>query len=102
MGYNLFLDDEREPIPDRSWVIVRNYEQAIAIVQSHGIPTFISFDHDLGTGKTGYDFAKYLVEYDLDRYGKGFPEGFDFTVHSANPIGKQNIEGLLNGYLLNR
>ena len=35
---------------------------------------------------------------DLDNLYK-FPEDFKFNVHSANPIGKANIEGILNNYL---
>ena len=65
---------------------------------------YISFDHDLGDeddGETGYDYAKRLVEMDMDtdfpKYK--FPDDFSFYVHSQNPIGKANIEGLLNGYL---
>lgn len=28
-----------------------------------------------------------------------FADDFDYYVHSQNPIGKANIEGLINGYL---
>jgi len=31
-----------------------------------------------------------------------FQKDFDFYVHSQNPVGKANIEGLLNGYLKQR
>ncbi len=27
-----------------------------------------------------------------------FPDNFEFYVHSANPVGKQNIESYLNNY----
>lgn len=27
-----------------------------------------------------------------------FPENFSFYVHSANPVGKKNIEAYLNNY----
>ncbi|HEY6438132.1 MAG TPA: cyclic-phosphate processing receiver domain-containing protein, partial [Ignavibacteriaceae bacterium] len=66
----------------------------------------ISFDHDLGLmhyagdysdGKTGYDFAKWLIEYDMDM--NTMPSNFTFTVHSKNPIGSENIRELLNNYI---
>ena len=50
---------------------------------------------------TGFDFAKWLVEMDMDNIYK-FPENFSFHVHSANPVGKANIEGYLNNYLKSR
>jgi len=47
---------------------------------------------------SGYDIAKWLVEMDIA--GKYLiPEDFEFNVHSANPIGKENIETYLNNYL---
>lgn len=75
MGYNLFLDDEREPyldpininklgieifnfvsayyytkykpFKDENWIIVRNYKEFIKIIKRLGIPDKVSFDHDL-------------------------------------------------------
>ncbi|WP_371131695.1 cyclic-phosphate processing receiver domain-containing protein [Sulfuricurvum sp.] len=50
---------------------------------------------------SGYDFAKWLVEMDMD--GKiHIPEDFYFTVHSANPVGAKNIQEYLRNYLLCR
>ena len=106
MSYRLYLDDLRTPIDD-SFVVVRSFEAACKIVLSRGAPSFISFDHDLGADKngwllpTGYDFAKWLVDMDMDNIYK-FPENFTFHVHSANPAGKANIEGYLNNYLKSR
>jgi hypothetical protein len=79
-----------------------------------GIPDMISFDHDLGEDvaiskvkmgtskrqarkekketKSGYDCAKWLVDYCLDNETPT-PH---FVVHSANPVGAENIRGLLN------
>lgn len=101
MTYRLFLDDEREPPDDGgSWVVARSYREAISImITREEVPYLISFDHDLGEGRTGYDLAKWLVETDLWYGGKYLATNFRFVVHSQNPIGKQNIEGLLSGYL---
>lgn len=99
------------------WAIVRSFDQAVAWVNEHGFPEVISFDHDLGyeeyglvdgivrivfdkEEKSGYDFAKWLIEYDLET--NSMPDNFSFTVHSMNPIGKKNIETLLNNYIHNK
>lgn len=99
----MYLDDLRTPIEEFDFV-VRNYNEAISIIKIHGVPNFISFDHDLGVDsednllKSGYDLAKWLVESDLDNNYK-LPSNFRYKVHSQNPIGKQNIISLLEGYL---
>jgi len=114
----LFLDDERMPKDvtwlliggvghwSTDWNIVRSYDEAIAWVTENGFPNVISFDHDLGLmhyandysdEKTGYHFANWLVEYDMDT--DTMPENFKFTVHSKNPTGSENIRELLNNYI---
>lgn len=96
--YKLYIDDERTPKTDRNWVIARSYEDAILYMELHGIPEYCSFDHDLGTHKTGMDIANWIVEQDLD--GKlSIPDSFQFNVHSANIVGAKNIRGLLLSYL---
>ncbi len=97
MSYKLFLDDIRLPVDD-DWVIVRNFAAATNYVMKNGYPSEVSFDHDLGDHEpTGYAFAKWLVERDLD-FGD-MPANFKFTVHSANPVGAENIQRLLDNYL---
>lgn len=122
MTWNLFIDDERtladvtwapwqvqEKYRNEEWVIARSYADALVEVLNRGFPKFISFDHDLGHEKyTGYEVAKRLVENAITpndekfRQDFCFPDNFDFYVHSKNPIGKANIEGLLNNYLKHR
>ena len=103
MKTKLYLDDLRV-LPDESFDLARSYEEAVLYVKHNGIPPFISFDHDLGVDEdekllpTGFDFAKWLVEMDMDNIYK-FPENFSFYVHSANPVGKANIESYLSNYL---
>jgi len=114
----LFLDDERKP-RDVTWVliggvgswgadwhVVRSLEEAKEWVLKNGFPDVISFDHDLGMdhyagnyddGKTGFDFAKWLVEHDMDT--NSMPPDFKFTIHSKNPIGSENIRELMEGYI---
>ena len=102
--YNLFIDDLRDAekyYPGEGFIVVRTCEEAISYVQQHGLPRFVSFDHDLGdteseVEKTGYTFAKYLIEYMFDNNIK---EPFQYYVHSANPVGLKNIESYLeNGF----
>lgn len=132
-SYKLFLDDYRSPtdclsymhrrigaqnlIYKEDWVIVRNYKQFVSWILHHGLPSLISYDHDLAEGhyhrnmqegviiydggtfendnnKTGYHAAKWLVDY-CQRYNYKLP---DWIVHSMNPVGSDNIEGLLKNY----
>lgn len=109
MTYKLFVDDIRNTemyYPGQDFVLVRTYDEAVNVVLERGLPEFISFDHDLADTevpeRTGYTFAKFLVEYMMDN---NIEVPFDYIVHSSNPPGKRNIEmylknyfGILNGY----
>lgn len=104
MEYKLFLDDEREPVDtfydDIPVMISRSYSDSIRLMERYSCPVFISFDHDLGEEKrTGYELVKYMIQKDLDDCGKFIPEGFDFFVHSQNPVGGENIKMHLDNYL---
>jgi len=113
--YKLFIDDVRNPqdvkwvqMPLGPWVIVRNYDQFVKHIMEHGLPSFVSFDHDLGpehyvTGtpkygeykeETGYACARWLVDY-CTEYLMHFPE---YQVHSMNPIGAENIRGYIENF----
>ena len=105
------------------WDIVRSYDEFVAWIQKNGLPDLISFDHDLAdthytpqeywndyhksaeyqaglthTEKTGLDCAKWLVEYCLDNEVK-LPK---YLVHSANPVGRDNIFYLLRNFELSQ
>lgn len=98
MTYKLFIDDERAPATDDYGVIARSSTYAIDTVLLYGIPTFISFDHDLGGDDTSMVFIHWLIDYMLDK-GVSFPEGFGYYVHSQNPVGKKNIESLMDSFM---
>jgi hypothetical protein len=102
MTYKLYLDDIRTPTTPGPWIVARSFIEATEYVLKHGYPLYVSFDHDLGdkTAYTGYDFAKWLVNYDMDYHG--MPADFEFNVHSANPVGAANITGLLTKYIAMR
>ncbi len=93
----MYIDDIREPKNDYDFV-ARTSESAIYIMKKEGCPTFISFDHDLGGEDTAMKVVKWMVEKDLDCNGNFIPSKFNFNVHSANPVGKANIEGYLKAY----
>lgn len=124
----LWLDDYRDPFLEREWlryspipapfevIWVKSYNEFVEWIEENGLPDGICFDHDLddehyhpdmyvspesynqhyGTfkEKTGYEAAKWLVDYCLDT-NSDLPK---FNVHSFNPVGKENIRGLLINY----
>lgn len=106
----LFLDDIRNPL-ENNWLVfspieqpfelvwVKSHQEFIDWININGLPNAICFDHDLGDcngteEKTGYDSAKFLVEYCLDK-NLNLPL---YNIQSANPIGKENIDQLLKNY----
>jgi hypothetical protein len=119
-NYNLFLDDERIPthvtwvdIPkDQHYSVVRNYQEFVDLITLRGLPKFVCYDHDLSdchygdglndrgidydsyTEMTGYDCAKWLVDYCMNK-GIKHPS---YVVHSMNPVGKQNIISYVESY----
>ena len=91
----LYLDDIRKP-KTKSWDIVRSYDEFVKYISENGVPDEISFDHDLGEldNKTGYDCAKWLCDY---CWTNGVPMPL-WNVHSANPVGRENITNLLTRF----
>lgn len=135
MSYNLFLDDIRHyndtansaPVHLKPmyrklvWIIVRSYHEFVAYIEKNGLPTRVSFDHDLALEhytleeywetyekskeyqesiedsykkKTGKHCAEWLVQYCLDNK-LDLPE---YYIHSMNPVGADNIKSVLNNY----
>lgn len=112
----LWLDDIRDP-HSSDWLMryapafaynegevhwVKRYSEFVDWITENGLPDLICFDHDLSDihcnkstykEKTGFTCAQWLVDYCIDN-NKMIP---NFRIQSANPVGKENIEGLLNG-----
>ena len=88
-GIRLFVDDLRDPkeygLDDAVWV--KSYGEAVDRLKTGNV-SWISFDHDLGEGKSGYDVAKYIEE-SVHEGNMPCPE---WQIHSANPTGRKNIE----------
>lgn len=118
MTYKLFLDDIRFP-PNvayinepNEWIIARNMEDAIWYIENHGLPYYISFDHDLAPDhyavfdlevkprfdNTGYSFAKWFGQFVIDNKLE-LPENFDYYVHSMNPAGADNIKHYMHNFI---
>ena len=107
-------------LPLVEWLIVKNFDEFTRTISSMGMPLRVSFDHDLADehyqeyhkaiqaysphfGKfrydevderTGYECAKWLVSYCMDR-GLPFPE---YYVHTLNCIGKENIVSYIESF----
>ena len=123
--YNLFLDDFRHPydafkytmdpvFSKLKWEIVRSHDEFVRFVtkkfKDGEFPELIAFDHDLDDAhyehtsgeipydemkeKTGLHSAKWLIDFCMDHELK-LP---DYRVHSMNPSGKANIEGVLKNF----
>ncbi len=98
MTRKVFLDDIRNP-KDSSFVVLRSSEEFKNFIITEGCPNYISFDHDLGDAvESGYDCLKWLIEYDLKNNKTFISKDFEINVHSANPVGKENIEKLWISY----
>lgn len=118
---NIFLDDIRNPkdaFPytkrdaylKKYWHVIRNYTEFTMMVETYfksnkKLPDIISFDHDLGNKeddtsveKTGYECAKWLVEFCMDN-SLHLPTCY---VHSMNPVGSKNITMLFENYTKSR
>ena len=106
----LYLDDVRVPKTE-GWEIVRSYKEFVEWIEKNGLPNEISIDHDLSDNKptdnsnlvvdsdwtkekTGYDAAKFVCEY---CWTNGLPIP-TWNVHSANPVGRDNIIQILKSY----
>jgi len=92
-----FLDDEREPPnTDVHWVIFRTGEAMVSLINDMGrLPHGISFDHDLGDGCSGHDVAKQISNMFIDN-ALIMDSGFEFKVHSQNPVGAKNISATMH------
>lgn len=97
-----FIDDERFPAGNvEDWVVFRTSKEVIEYTKVHGLPDFVSFDHDLGGEDTSMVFINWLIEQVLDGTIL-FPAGFDFDVHSQNPIGAKNIFSKMENLLIDQ
>lgn len=87
------LTDKQMEILQRSFrkdsFLVKDYDEAVAFVDKT-MPEMIFFDHDLGLGKTGYDFLKYICNKNIF---------FEAYFHSANWYGRANMESYYKSWV---
>jgi len=91
-------------------VWVKTYKEFCKWITENGLPEVICFDHDLADRyydnqtqtehtiwheKTGYDCAKWLVDFCMDNNVE-LPK---WRIQSANEVGKENIDKLFKNYL---
>lgn len=90
-GIKLWIDDIR-PVPE-GFVWVKNSKDAIDFIDKNWDDiVLISFDHDLGGDDTAYKVATWMEE----EVWNGRRMNADFRIHSANPVGRRNLEAALN------
>lgn len=70
--------------------LVQDYNQAVSYIDKYGIPDMIMFDHDLGYGKDGYDFLKYVCN---------FRKFFEASFHSMNFVARFNMINFYNNFV---
>lgn len=97
----IWLDDIREPtnllengLQKSDIMICRNYFQFVEAIQKDGLPEMICFDHDLGEEKTGYDCAKFVVDYCI----KNKVKLSQWRIQLMNIVVLLDIDGLLKKY----
>lgn len=84
----LWIDDIRLPPPGWEWA--KSSTEAIAILSSNVVDE-VSFDHDLGGDDTSRRVVIWICENDFC-----FPPVC--RIHSANPVGIDWLEGMINRY----
>lgn len=112
----LFLDDKRN-LEDVTWVkypefskintvrtVFEFYNALDDLLTCYELKDIaISFDHDLGEfgvhgeDRNGKVCANYLIDNII--LSKLNPNDLTYYVHSKNPIGADNIHGLIQGYI---
>lgn len=87
----IFLDDLR-PAPE-GWAAARDFQTFQSLVNSGQPIEAISFDHDLGdSNPDGYAAVKWLA----GEHPELFEPSITLTSHSANPVGRDNIEAYID------
>ena len=113
-GVLVWIDDIRDPQEStwQNWIKknfgtndfditwIKSYKEFVDFVDKNGLPSNVSFDHDLGdiedpnNEKTGYDCAKYIVDYCMDN-DRDIP---NYRIQSDNGPGRENIDKYLQNY----
>lgn len=85
----LFVDDLRDP-PDDTWTVARTSAEGLEVIRSGVQVDELSLDHDLGGEDTSRPIVLWMAEHG------GWPA--TVRVHSANPVGVEWLEGMIERY----
>lgn len=98
LNYNLFLDDVRMPTDcfymgdsryfTEQWTIVRDFDQFVACITKRGLPTVVSFDHDLHVSHyaiTPDNEEQYIKFLRQNSWGK-HKTGYDCALRIASMV----------------
>jgi hypothetical protein len=96
--WKLFLDDQwddpempfRHPPP--GFKPAKSSLEAMVLIETRGLPSFISFDHDLGGEDNAMAFIVWMSD---EHYSSKVP---DYQIHSANPAGAANIHSKMESW----
>jgi hypothetical protein len=95
----LWIDDQLDDpnTPNRhtpeGFLGARSTDEAITLVEQHGLPEFMDLDHDLG----GDDRVMIFLRWLSDRYPEGpVPK---YRVHSENCVGRPAIESYMSSWV---
>jgi len=75
---------------DVEWRWAQSAEQAMRFVEAYGHPRVMGLDHDLGPGETTMAFLRWMSDRNYH-----VPQWY---VHSANPVGRANIESFMRSW----
>lgn len=112
MTFYLFIDDIRDPNwsecvasgvdQSKPWVIARSSREAIMLVEEHGMPNAIAFDHDLGyhfnDPKMGIDTTIIFLRWLTEHFWDGTQVIPSYTIHSSNGPGRENIRSIMESW----
>lgn len=96
--WKLWLDDQYDepemPFrhPPKGFTPAKSSGEAMILIKNKGIPSFISFDHDLGGDDNAVSFITWMSN---SYYSHAVP---DYQIHSANPVGALNIRSKMDSW----
>lgn len=103
MGWKLWLDDQIDDPscparhPPEGFTGAKTVYEASVLISNLGMPDFMDLDHDLGDDQpNGMGLCRWITSYDLGAPVVTRP--IRFRIHSANPVGKANMESILNSF----
>lgn len=116
-SYALFLDDTRKvsdvtwlELPKVKWLMVKNYNQFVDVIEEYDLPEIVSFDRDLDDEhykpytwnnpqylykeKTGEDCLRWLMNF-CETNKRDFPQCY---VHTQNPVARLRMFGAIKDF----